>query len=402
MSSYSDPWVAGTSYKPGAFVGVAAMRQKTRVPKLFEPLTQRGVTFKNRIVVSPLCQYSSKAGFFNDWHLCHLGNFARGGAGLVIFEATAVQPNGRITPYCTGLWEDAQIASASRVVDFVQKMGARAGLQLAHAGRKASAAPPLLSFDPRRGQEVGEAEGGWPASVVGPDSQKFSSASAQPAALSTSELAEIVAAFAAAAHRADKAGFDMVEIHGAHGYLISSFNSALSNTRTDEYGGSFENRTRLALEVAVAVRAAFPAHKPVWFRVSCSDQVDTPGSWDLAQTIALAKRLQEVGVDLLDCSSSGNLAHAKVGPSNGVSPGYQVPFARAVKAEAKIPVGAVGVITAPAQAEQILNNDNVDVILVGREFMRDPFWGLRAARALGVDLHWTQQYDWAVNLPPKL
>ena len=347
---------------------------------LFSPFNQRSLTLRNRIVVSPMCQYSCTEGFATDWHLVHLGSRAVGGAAVVIAEATAVEARGRISPGDVGLWQDAQIEPLARITKFVREQGAAPAIQLAHAGRKASTARPWEGGGP-----LGFAQGGWP--VVAPSALPFAEGHPVPQALTPEEIAGIVRAFADAAKRSLAAGFEIVELHAAHGYLLHQFLSPLSNHRTDCHGGSFENRCRLLLEVADAVRAVWPARLPVWARLSATDWAES-GGWDLPQTVALAKLLKARGVDLLDCSSGGMLPHAKI----PAGPGFQVPFAEAVRREAGIATGAVGLITQPDQAEKIVGENRADVVLLGREFLRDPYWPLHAAKALSADFAWPAQY----------
>jgi len=347
---------------------------------LFSPLIQRGVTLRNRIVVSPMCQYSCEDGVATDWHLVHLGARAVGGAAVVMAEATAVEARGRISPQDLGIWGDAHVAPLARVAAFLRGQGAVPAVQLAHAGRKASTARPWEG-----GHPVAPAQGGW--SVVGPSALPFAAGHPVPAALATGDLAGVVQAFVAAARRALAAGFELVEIHSAHGYLLHQFLSPLSNRRTDRYGGSFENRIRLLTEVVAAVRAVWPERLPLWVRVSATDWAEA-GGWDLPQTVALARILQGLGVDLLDCSSGGTLAHAKI----PAGPGFQVPFAEAVRRETGLATGAVGFITEPRQAEEIVAGGRADVVLLARQFLRDPYWPLNAAKTLGVDLPWPAQY----------
>jgi 2,4-dienoyl-CoA reductase-like NADH-dependent reductase (Old Yellow Enzyme family) len=347
---------------------------------LFSPLPQRSVRLRNRIVVSPMCQYSCTDGVATDWHLVHLGSRAVGGAGAVIAEATAVEARGRISPGDVGLWEDAQVEPLARMTRFVSSQGAVPGIQLAHAGRKASTASPWDGGGP-----LGLAQGGW--TVVAPSAQPFAEGHPLPEALTPAGIAGVVQAFVAAAKRALAAGFELVEIHAAHGYLLHQFLSPLSNHRTDPFGGSFENRIRLLLEVVDGVRAVWPEQLPLWVRVSATDWAES-GGWDLPQTVALAMLLKSRGVDLLDCSSGGTLPHAKI----PVGPGFQVPFAEVVRREAGIATGAVGLITEPEQAERILAENRADVVLIGRAFLKDPYWPLHAAKALGAELTWPAQY----------
>ncbi|WP_220458008.1 MULTISPECIES: NADH:flavin oxidoreductase/NADH oxidase [unclassified Actinotalea] len=338
--------------------------------RLFTPLTLRGTTFRNRAWLAPMCQYSAIDGVPGDWHLVHLGARASGGFGLVIAEATAVVPEGRITPQDTGIWDETQTQAWSRIVRFVHERGARAGIQLAHAGRKASTYRP---WSPRRGTVPG-ADGGW--ATVGPSDVAFDGLDA-PTALTTEALADVVTAFAAAAERSLRAGFDVVEVHAAHGYLLHAFLSPLSNRRTDAYGGPLENRSRLLREVVTAVRAVWPQDRPLFVRVSATDWTD--GGLTPDEVTAVCAELAGLGVDLVDVSSGGNV----VAPVP-VGPGYQVPLARRVRAGAGVPVAAVGLITSAAQAESILVDGAADAVLLGREALRDPMWPLRAAHELGV------------------
>jgi 2,4-dienoyl-CoA reductase-like NADH-dependent reductase (Old Yellow Enzyme family) len=347
---------------------------------LFDPLTLRGRTLRNRVGVSPMCQYSSRDGFADDWHLAHLGQFATGGAGLVFTEAAAVSPEGRITPADLGLWQDAHVEGLARIVRFVQGQGALVGVQLAHAGRKAATRVPWEGGGP-----LGEDQAPWP--TVGPSPLAFDARHRPPTALDEAGLAKVVQDFAAATRRALAAGFDVVEVHAAHGYLLHEFLSPLSNTRTDRWGGSLENRSRLVGEVVRAVRAEWPADRPLFVRVSTTDW--TPGGWDAAQTVALARVLKGLGVDAIDCSSGGNVATARV----PVGPGYQVGFADEVRRDAGVPTAAVGMITEPAQAEAIVAEGKADLVLLARELLRDPHFPLRAARVLGQAGSWPRQYE---------
>jgi len=353
---------------------------------LFSPLTLRGTTFAHRVWMAPMCQYSAAAdgpdaGAPNDWHVQHYGARAAGGAALVIVEATAVVPEGRITPFDLGIWDDAQVAAHRRVVDLLHAQGAHAGLQLAHAGRKASTDAPWHGGGP-----VGVDAGGWP--VVGPSTVPFSDGHPTPSALTTDQVADVVEAFAAAARRAVAAGYDVVEVHAAHGYLLHQFCSPDSNVRDDAYGGSFENRTRLVREVTSAVRAAVPDDMPVLVRVSATDWVE-PAGWTADDTVRLARDLAPLGVDMVHVSTGGNLARVAI-PGG---PGYQVPYAARVRAEAGVPTIAVGAITDPAQAEQVVAAGSADAVALARPLLVDPFWPHRAALALGADLPLPPQYD---------
>ena len=351
---------------------------------LFTPLTVRGVELRNRLWVPALCQYAieRKDGVPTDWHLVHLGGMAAGGAGLVIAEATAVVPDGRISDEDTGVWNDEQSAAWSRVVDFVHSQNAAAGIQLAHAGRKASTWPEW-GHDQHGTMSVDD--GGW--QTVSASADAFGSYE-PPVELDQSGIADVVAAFAAAAVRSVDAGFDVLEVHAAHGYLIHQFLSPLSNRRTDAYGGSLENRARLLLEIVRAVRASVGDAVPVFVRFSATDYAE--GGWDREQTATVAGWAHEAGADLFDISSGGNVSGARI----TIGPGYQVPFAEFVRAEAGVPVAAVGLITDPEQAELIVASGQADAVLLGRAFMRDPHFGLRAAFELGVDddALWPSQY----------
>lgn len=348
---------------------------------LFEPLILRNVTLPNRIAVSPMCQYSALDGLANDWHLVHLGGFAQGGAGLVLTEATAVLPEGRITAEDLGLWSDGQIEPLRRIRHFINAQGAAAGIQLAHAGRKANTRKPWAG-------EPGTVpinEGGW--STVGPSAIAFDPQHQAPAALGGEQIGEVVKAFIQAAQRALEAGFQVVEIHAAHGYLLHQFLSPLSNQRQDCYGGRFENRIRLLLEVTNAVRTVWPEDLPLLVRLSATDWVD--GGWNPDETVELARRLKPLGVDLIDVSSGGTAASAKM----PVGPGYQTRFAERVRQEAGIPSSTVGMITQPAQAEHILRTGQADLVMLGRELLRNPRWPLRAAEVLGDgNVPWPAQY----------
>ena len=336
---------------------------------LFDPLVLRGVTLRNRIGVSPMCQYSSEDGFANDWHLVHLGSRAAGGAGLVIVEATAVEARGRISPADMGLWRDAHIEPLARIAHFVTAQGAVPGIQLAHAGRKASVRPPWEG-----GQAVADGAGGWP--VVGPSAAAFDDGYRQPAELTLQDIAHIQENFCSAAKRARAAGFQWLELHAAHGYLLHSFYSPLSNHRTDHYGGSFENRTRLTCEIARAIRNVWPEDKVLAVRLSCTDW--TPGGWTIEDSVELARLLASEGVDLIDCSSGGNVPRATI----PVGAGYQVPFSEAVRHGAGILTAAVGMITEPMQADELIRNGRADLVLLARELLRDPYWPQHAAEVV--------------------
>ena len=345
--------------------------------QLFTPLWIRDISFNNRIVVSPMCQYSSRDGMADDWHLVHLGSRAVGGAGLIFTEAAAVSPEGRISPADLGVWKDEQIDGLKRIVKFVRSQGSEIGIQLAHAGRKASVAEPWTG-----GKLV--KQGAW--TPVAPSAIKFDEGYGEPAALTLEEIMRIVEEFRAAARRAMKAGFKVVEIHAAHGYLLHEFLSPLSNRRTDSYGGVFENRVRLLTEVVKAVRAAWPAGYPLFVRISATDWVE--GGWTIEDSVSLAGVLKGLGVDVVDCSSGGLVPGAKI----PVGPGYQVEFAARVRG-AGVMTAAVGMITEAAQAEAILAAGQADLIVMAREVLRDPYFPLHAADELGFsDIHWPLQY----------
>ena len=350
------------------------------MPGLFDPLAIRGINFANRVFVSPMCQYSSDDGYASDWHLVHLGSRAVGGAGLVLTEATAVLPEGRISPQDLGIWADGHIEMLSRIVRFIHEQGSIAGMQLAHAGRKASTSRPWEGHD-----AVPESEGGW-KKVVAPSALAFSETYPMPQALTLDGIQEVVSAFAAAARRACQAGFRVVEIHAAHGYLIHEFLSPLSNQREDDYGGSFENRTRLCREVVAAVRSVWPKELPLFLRLSATDWVEN--GWNIDESVELAGTLKAMGVDLIDCSSGGNVPHAKI----PVGAGYQAAFAERIRHEAEMMTGAVGMITSPVQAEHVIRTGQADAVIVAREFLRDPYWPLRAARELEQPIAWPVQY----------
>ena len=349
------------------------------VSLLFSPLTLRGTTFRNRAWVSPMCQYSATDGMPDDWHLVHLGARAVGGAGLVLTEATAVTAEGRISPQDTGIWDDTQAQAWARIAAFVQAQGAAAGMQLAHAGRKASTRRP---WDGRGW--VPPSDGGWQS--VGPSPVGYDDWPA-PRELSHGDLTALTADFAAAARRADEAGFDTVELHAAHGYLLHEFLSPLTNIRTDGYGGGFEGRIRYPLEVVDAVRAVWPERKPLLVRISATDWAD--GGWTVDESVELSRLMAARGVDLVDVSSGGLVPEQQI----VTGPGYQVPYAGRIRREAGVGTGAVGLITEPQQAEKILVEGDADVVLLARELLRDPHWPLRAATELGVEVDWPEQYD---------
>ena len=349
------------------------------MPHLFTPLEIGHVTFRNRIFVSPMCQYSSLDGLPNEWHFVHLGSRAVGGAGMVMVEASGVSPEGRITAWDSGLWSEAHADAFRPVVRFIEEQGAVAGIQIAHAGRKASTDVPW-----RGGRRISSGEHAW--EPLAPSAVPFREGDPPPRALTSSEIDNVVEEFRNAARFAASAGFRVLEIHMAHGYLLHEFLSPLSNRREDEYGGSLENRMRFPLRVTAAVRDAWPDTFPLFVRISATDWAD--GGWDLMQSIELASELERIGVDLIDCSSGGLVPWANIEPS----PGYQVPFARAIREKAGIATGAVGLITDSHQAEKIVADGSADAVLLARELLRDPYWPLRAARELGVDVEWPDQY----------
>ncbi len=346
--------------------------------RLFEPLTLRGTTFRNRVWVSPMCQYSSVDGRPSDWHLVHLGSFARGGAGLVMTEATAVVPEGRISPDDAGIWNDEQAADYRRITDFIHSQGAVAGIQLAHAGRKASTRRP---WDGRG--YVPPGDGGW--ETVGASALGYADWPA-PRALTAEELVAHPGAWADGARRSLDAGFDVAEIHAAHGYLLHQFLSPLTNRRTDAWGGDLTGRSRLLLAVVDAVREVWPDDRPVFVRISARDWVE--GGLDLDETGEVARLLAKHGADLVDVSSGGNSPDQQI----TVEPGYQVPLATRIKEASGLPVGAVGLITEPQQAEKIISDGEADAVFLARELLRDPHWPQRAAEALGADAYWPEQY----------
>jgi 2,4-dienoyl-CoA reductase-like NADH-dependent reductase (Old Yellow Enzyme family) len=347
---------------------------------LFSPLSIRGAQFRNRITVSPMCQYSSVDGLANDWHFVHLGSRAIGGAGLVFTEAAAVEATGRISPDDLGIWDNAHIEPLARIARFLESHGAVAGIQLAHAGRKASTGAPWKGGGP-----LNEDDGGWKP-IFAPSAIPFDTNYQVPQALDLAGIAHITHCFADAAARALEAGFRVIELHAAHGYLLNEFLSPLSNKRDDQYGGTFENRIRVVCEVTEAIRRVWPERLPLFIRISATDWAE--GGWTPDDSVALAVRLAPLGIDLVDCSSGGLVPHARI----PVGPGYQVPFAERIRREASIMTGAVGMITSPEQADQIIRNGEADIVLLARQFLRDPYWPLHAAQALRQDIDWPQQY----------
>jgi 2,4-dienoyl-CoA reductase-like NADH-dependent reductase (Old Yellow Enzyme family) len=346
---------------------------------LFDSFTIRAVTFRNRIFVSPMCQYSSDDGLPNDWHLVHLGSRAVGGAGLVMVEASGVSPEGRITAWDSGIWSKQHADAFRRIVTVIESNGAVAGVQLAHAGRKASTDVPW-----RGGRVIREGPHSW--QTMAPSPIPFRDGEPVPYELTVGEIDEIVEQFVRSTKLALDAGFRVVELHMAHGYLLHEFLSPLSNVRMDDYGGSLENRMRFPLRVAERVRQTWPDQLPLFVRISASDWAE--GGWNLPDSIEFAKRLRDLGVDLIDCSSGGAVPGAKI----EIGPGYQVPFAHAIRAEAGVATGAVGLITDPHQADEIIRSGSADAVLLARELLRDPYWPLHAAHSLGVDVPWPDQY----------
>jgi 2,4-dienoyl-CoA reductase-like NADH-dependent reductase (Old Yellow Enzyme family) len=348
--------------------------------KLFSPIKIQNIELKNRIVVSPMCQYSSINGFPSDWHLVHLGSRAVGGAGLILTEATAVSPEGRISPDDAGIWNEEQVNAYKKITSFIKSQNSVSGIQLAHAGRKAS------TYSPWKGSgEVKVENGGW--ITLAPSPIPFSENFPHPKEMSEEDVQLVIDQFTKAAKRSIEAGFEVIELHFAHGYLVHEFYSPISNKRKDKYGGNLENRCRFAIEIAKSVRETIPDGTPLFARISSTDWVEN--GWDIDQSIKLAKWLKEVGVDLIDCSSGGNVSNAKI----PAGPGYQIPFAEKIKKEAKILTGGVGLITTAEQAEEIISSEKADIVLLAREMLRDPYWALHAAKKLNVDLtDWPKQY----------
>lgn len=348
--------------------------------QLFSPIQFRDLKIKNRIFVSPMCQYSAREGVAQNWHLVHLGTRATGGAGLVMAEASAVSPEGRISPDDLGIWSDEQAQALKPVTDFIHSQGAVSAIQLAHAGRKAGTQVPW-----KGGKPLSLAEGGWP--VIAPSAVAYKSNYQTPQEMSEKEMSRILSCFEASAERSLKAGFQVIEIHMAHGYLLHEFLSPLSNFRKDPYGGSFENRIRFPLKIATSLRKIWPAHLPVFVRISASDWVE--GGWDIDESVLFSKELKKVGIDLIDVSSGG-LSDAQKIP---VVPHYQVPFAERIKQEAEIATGAVGLITDAEAAEKVLVEKKADAIFLARELLRNPYWPLKAAKKLGAQISWPPQYE---------
>lgn len=348
--------------------------------KLFSPLSIKDITLKNRILVSPMCQYSSEDGFANDWHLVHLGSRAVGGAAAVIAEATAVSPEGRITLQDLGIWKDEHIEFLSRITKFISEQNCVPGIQLAHAGRKASHHRPWEGA-----AALKQEEGAW--QTVAPSAVVYKEGEPVPHELSINEIEKIIQDFVSATERVVKAGFKILELHGAHGYLIHEFLSPLSNRRSDKYGGSFENRVQFLIDIIKAVKKVWPENYPLFVRISATDWVE--GGWTEDDSVTLAKTLKTQGVDLIDCSTGGNTSKARI----PVGPGYQVPFAEKIKKEAGILTGAVGLITEPAQANEIIESGQADIVLLAREMLRDPYFPLTASYELDADIQWPSQYE---------
>ena len=369
-----------------------------RSSHLFSPFRLRDVILSNRIAVSPMCQYSAHDGLLNDWHFVHLGSRAVGGAGLILLEATAVSPEGRISPGDLGLWEDAQIDGCARAVEFINKQGAAAGIQLGHAGRKASMAPPWETV-----RHIPPAEGGW-TDVIGASAVPFSEAHPTPRVMNQDDIERLQSCFVTATQRAVRAGFQVLELHAAHGYIFHQFLSPLSNRRTDAYGGNFANRARLLMETVTRVRQVWPSTRPLLVRISATDWLEDGANstrsgdqtgWTLHETMALVKALRPLGVDLVDVSSGGNVrANIPVGS------GYQTHFAEQIRRETGVATGAVGLITSAAQADHIIRSEQADLVLLARELLRDPYWPLRAAEVLRQEISWPVQYQRASHGRP--
>ena len=358
-------------------------------PSLFAPYAMRSVVLPNRIVLSPMCQYSAVDGQVNDWHFVHLGSRAVGGAGLILTEATAVSPEGRLSPGDLGIWSDDHVTGLERCVNFIHQQGAAAGIQLGHAGRKSSVAPPWEET-----RVVPAAEGGW-EEILAPSAFAFSERHAVPRSLSIHEIRRIRDDFRAAAERSYRAGFDVIELHAAHGYLFHQFLSPLSNARDDEYGGSFENRVRILLETVRAIRNVWPDHLPLIVRISATDWLEFDGhthpefnGWTMQDSLRLVPLLRDAGVDLVDVSSGGNVAQ----PAIPVGPGYQTAFSAKIREQTGMPTGTVGMITSPQQADHTIRSGQADLVLLARELLRNPYWPIEAARQLRVDVPWPVQY----------
>jgi 2,4-dienoyl-CoA reductase-like NADH-dependent reductase (Old Yellow Enzyme family) len=391
MSDHMSQPSEDQSVQVTTHAGRAGTDHDRKVPEidLLSPLTIRGLTFRNRIAMSPMCQYCAQDGFADDWHLVHLGSRAVGGVALVVVEATAVAADGRITPGDLGIWKDEHIEPLERITKFVHSQGAVAGIQLAHAGRKASCD---LPWKGGAGLKTPE-QGGW--TVVGPSAIPFGEESPVPIPLDESGIDGIVGAFEAGARRALSAGFKLLEIHAAHGYLLHEFLSPISNHRNDQYGGSLENRMRLLLRVVERFRSLMPEEMPLFVRISATDWVD--GGWDVKQAVELAKRLKALGVDLIDVSSGGMVPYARI----PMAKGYQVPFSRRIREGADIRTGAVGLITEPHHADEIVTGGDANLVFIARELLREPYWALKAQQALGEEATWPIQYGYAVKRRAK-
>ena len=391
MSEHLTERLKDQSMRVTTRAGQAGTEHDREVPEidLLSPLKIRSVTFRNRIAMSPMCQYSAHDGFANDWHLVHLGSRASGGVALVMVEATAVTADGRITPGDLGIWKDDHIEPLTRIARFVHSQGAVAGIQLAHAGRKASCELPWKGGEGLLTPE----EGGWP--VVGPSAIPFAETSPVPRPLDEAEIDAIVTAFETGARRALTAGFKVIEIHAAHGYLLHEFLSPISNHRNDRYGGSLENRMRFLLQVVERLRGLMPEEMPLFVRISASDW--TEGGWDLEQSVELAIQLKALGVDLIDVSSGGTVPYARI----PVAKGYQVPFARRIREGADIRTGAVGLITEPHFANEIVTGGDANLVFIAREMLREPYWASKAQAALGEEPAWPIQYGYAIKRRAK-
>jgi len=371
------------------------------ISPLFKPLQIRGLNIPNRLVISPMCQYSAGDGLANDWHLVHLGKFAQGGAGIVFTEAAAVQRRGRITHGDLGIWSDAHAQALAGITGFIRSMGSTSAIQLAHAGRKASMQRPWHGNGPLNDEDIARGEEPW--KVIAPSAIPLGEGWLQPAEMGSGDIAQVVEDFAAAARRSNQAGFDIVEVHAAHGYLAASFLSPISNHRKDGYGGDRKGRSRMLLETVEAVRGEWPEEKPLFVRVSAVD--GAPEGWSLDDTIALAKDLKELGVDVIDCSSGGILGAATAAKGAPPPLGFQVPFAEAIKKQAGLSTQAVGLIVSPEQAEAVIAEGRADLVAIGREALLDPNWPVRAAVALGADVdweRWPQQYGWWLSRRAKV
>ena len=381
------PLVRDASREAAMRTGRAICDHDREVPEvdLFTPLSIRSLTLRNRLAMSPMCMYSAHDGFATEFHLVHLGSRAVGGVGLVFVEATAVTAEGRISPHDVGIWKDEQIEPLARIAKFLEAQGAAPGIQLAHAGRKASREVPWKGGASLKTSE----DGGWP--VVGPSPVPFTEADPVPRALDEEAIEDCIQAWEAGAQRALRAGFKVIEIHAAHGYLLHEFLSPISNRRTDRYGGSLENRMRLMLRIAERLRVTIPTELPLFARISATDWVE--GGWDIEQSVVLCKRLKEVGVDLIDVSSGGTVLDARI----PVAKGYQVPFARRIREEAEIRTGAVGLISDPEYADDIITSGQANLVFLGRELLREPYWAIKAQHALEEEPVWPIQYGYAVK-----